>query len=211
MNSFTSPRARRPVNARVNAVSPAVATARRCGSLRARLRREQKRRTDLRGSSAGGERCAHPRAIGDPARRDQRQLHRGGRRAQEVMQRRRRRRRSSSQLPRWPPASAPCTTSASAPASSRRLRLRQARHGQPRLGARCTNASDVGSLGAAERERDDRRRRRRAPPRASRRSRRRRSAARRVARRAAPPPAVTRPHRPRPPRRRPSRRARRRC
>ena len=87
MNSFTSPRARRPVNARVIAVSPRGSSRAAVRLARARLRAEEERGADLRGGRAGGERGAHAVAIADPTCRNERQLDGRGDPADELEQR----------------------------------------------------------------------------------------------------------------------------
>ena len=57
---------------------------------------------------------------------------------------------SSRQAPRWPPASAPCTTSASAPRRGRVDRLRGRRDGRPDLGPGRLQTRDVVRRRAAE-------------------------------------------------------------
>ena len=183
MNSLTIPRARRPVNARVIAVSPPAAIARRCGALVAGLGTEQERGARLHRRRAGGERCARVGRVGDPAGRDERQSttsmlassSSSGRSGPS----------SSLHEPRWPPASAPCTTRTSAPAARAARASCGARDGHPHLAAGAVHALDELRRRAARRSS-----RRPAPARprrrrASRRTRRRRSAARRARRRSA--------------------------
>ena len=76
MNRFSIPRASRPVNARVNAVGVASASAARWTAERPRLRAAHERRPHLRGPRAGREHRRDAGARRDPAGRDERQVDR---------------------------------------------------------------------------------------------------------------------------------------
>ena len=118
MKPLTMPRASRPVNARVSAVGASPAIARAVLGVRARLGREQERGAELRGRGAGREHGRHRRAVADAAGGDERQADVGGGTSRSsasspsaVASGR------STNVPRWPPASTPWSTSTSAPAS----------------------------------------------------------------------------------------------
>ena len=118
MNAFTSPRARRPVNARVIAVSPPAASARRWARSCPPRARAGRRFRSAPAAAPAAERREHAVAIGDSAGRDERHVDRALPSRAPARAAARRRRRCPPSCPRWPPASAPCTTSTSAPAAT---------------------------------------------------------------------------------------------
>ena len=119
------------------------------------LRREQKARADLRRGCARSDRRHDAVSVRDPAGRDERQVDGGGHRSHELEQRTYRS-SASLQVPRCPPASAPCTTRTSARAACRGPRLRNARHRQPHLRAGRAHTLERVVARAAEGERDHR-------------------------------------------------------
>ena len=128
------------------AVSPPRCERARGAAVRPGLRAEQERRADLRGRRARRERRRDRRAVGDSAGSDERQVVARSD-ARSSSRSGRSRSSASSSVPRWPPASAPCTTSASARRRPRLALPRRVVTVTHTAGRRARSASSARALG----------------------------------------------------------------
>ena len=178
MKSLTMPRARRPLKARVSAVAREPASASRCGLAGRGLGAAHERRPDLGGARRprpARRRSPAPSAI-PPAATSGSPLARATRRSSgssAISPRP----SASSKEPRWPPASTPCTISASAPTRGGEQRLVELGDGHPDGDLALVERATTSGGGQPKVNDTTGRPLARARPRASRRTRRRRSAA----------------------------------